>query len=95
MGRTIVSWHGHFLFANLFFVLKSELCPIEVGMTDDFGQRMHKDAEVDTTETTDGLGTQIAIVLTGKMGEVLVIRWGIKMIELGIGCDAQIDDIFV
>ena len=55
-------------------ILKFEFRPVEVGVTDGLCEGVGKDAEVDTTEATNGLGAQITIVLTGKMGEVLVIR---------------------
>ena len=41
----------------MILVLKSEVCPVEIGIADGLGERMGKDSEVDTTETSDVFGT--------------------------------------
>ena len=53
--------------------LKVEISPVEVGITDGLGKGVGKDADVDTTETADGLSAQITVVHASKMGEVLAI----------------------
>ena len=54
-------------------VCEFEICPVEVCMTDGLRKGVGKDAEMHATEAADGLCAQITIVLTGKMGEVLVM----------------------
>ena len=58
---------------------KLELCPVEVSVADGFCERMGKDTDIDTTESSDGLGTKITVVLTGKMRKVFIIRRIIQM----------------
>jgi len=50
-----------------------KLCPVEVGVADVLCLGVGEDAEVDTTEATNGLGAQVAVVHAGKMREFLII----------------------
>ena len=75
--------------------MKLEVCPVEVGVTAGLIQRMGKDADVDTTEAADSLGTQIAIVHAGKMREMLIVRSIIEVVELWISGDAQVYDVLM
>ena len=77
------------------YILVCQLCPVEIGVADHACKRVGKDADVHTTEATDGLGAQITVVHAGKMGELLAVRWIVQMIELRIGSDAQIDNTLV
>ena len=74
---------------------KFEIRPVEICVADGLAKRVGKDADVDTTESPDGLRAQITVVHTGKMGELLTVRWVVQVIELRIGGDAKIDNIFM
>ena len=53
---------------------KFEIRPVEICVADGLAKRVGKDADVDTTESPDGLRAQITVVHTGKMGELLTVR---------------------